>query len=201
METDRTNVFRVWGGMGGAKTPECEAQIIYHDKAQSLKRDQLEVTRIPKQSKRRGDGLSRRQRTLVPFQPTKWLILCFRASTGIFPSSHSHPLLDWLRFWLRSNATSSKKPPRAPTPCSPKLLWEGLDTTQHFHATCGLYWPDTTLAFPLISFSQPQGGGYYYLHTIITVEPSGLDSKSSSTACGGTWGWCLLLSEPHGLHL
>lgn len=52
---------------GGARSPKCEAQLTYVDKAQSLKRDQLETAK----SEARGDGLSTKQRTLLPFQSTK----------------------------------------------------------------------------------------------------------------------------------
>ena len=43
------------------------AQLTYVDKAQSLKRDQLETAK----SEGKGDALSTKQRTLLPFQSTK----------------------------------------------------------------------------------------------------------------------------------
>lgn len=54
----------VWSLMegGGTRSPKCEAQLTYLDKAQPLKRDQLEAAK----SEGRGDGLSTKQRTLVP---------------------------------------------------------------------------------------------------------------------------------------
>lgn len=53
METEDERAQSLMEG-GGARSPKCEAQLTYVDKAQSLKRDQLETTK----SEGRGDGLS-----------------------------------------------------------------------------------------------------------------------------------------------
>lgn len=47
--------------MGAVKSPRRGTQIINQEKSQTLKTDQQEVTRVPKQSKGRGNGLSRRE--------------------------------------------------------------------------------------------------------------------------------------------
>lgn len=103
--------------MGAVRSPRCGAQIIYWEKSQTLKTDQQEVARVPKQSKGRGNGLSTRE-NFGSFQCTKWPVLYFRVSTPILPSSQSL-LLDPLPCSFRSNAASSRKPPGTSSPGAP----------------------------------------------------------------------------------